>query len=164
MGEQGIGEGMHLHIGVGVGLHAALDEGEANDAVPHRVAILAVVEEADTIVALGEVHPLLAAALEPGLVPGGVGVDLPGHVAKLDLKGGLVGMDIHGELRLQQVLVLLPVRLGLKVNAGGVGIKWIFCQMVLWLQRYSSSRVVRTGPSSLQRMLTSSSTGQDFST
>src|SRR5699024_7419155 len=77
VGVEGIGEGVHLHVGVGVGLDAALEERQADDAVFDAVAVLAVVEQADAVVTLGEVHPLLGAALKAGLVPGGVGVDLP---------------------------------------------------------------------------------------
>ena len=123
MGIEGIGKGMHLHVSVGVRLHAALDEGQADDAVLDAVAVLAVVEEADAVVALGEVHPLLGTALKACLVPGGVGVDLSGDVAELDFKGGLVRVDVHGELRLEQMLVELPVHLSLEVDAAGVGVE-----------------------------------------
>ena len=73
--------------------------------------------------ALGEVHPLLGAAFESGSVPTGVGVHLPGHVAELDLEGGFVGVDVHRELGLQQVLMHLPVHLGLKIDPAGIGVE-----------------------------------------
>ena len=84
------------------------------------MTVLAVVQQGHAVVALGEVHPLLGAALEAGLVPGGVGVGLALDIAELDLEGGLVGVDVHGELGLQQVLMLLPVDHGLEVDAAAV--------------------------------------------
>ena len=73
--------------------------------------------------ALGQIHPLLAAAFKPGLVPAGVGVHLPGDIAELNIKCSLVAVDIHRELRFQQMLMLLPVRHGLEVDAAGVGVE-----------------------------------------
>src|SRR5699024_10198777 len=71
VGIEGVGEVVDLHVGVGVGLDAALDEGQADGAVVDGVAVLAVFEQAHAVAALGEVHPLLAAALEPGFIPAG---------------------------------------------------------------------------------------------
>ena len=123
MGQQGVGELVDLHVGVGMGLHAGLEQGQADGAVIDTVAVLAVVEQGHAVVTLGEVHPLLGAGLKAGLVPGGVGVGLALDIAELDLKGGLVGVDVHGELGLQQVLVELPIHLRLEVDPAGIGVE-----------------------------------------
>ena len=87
------------------------------------VAVFAVVEQGDAVVALGEVHPLLPAVLEARLVPAGVLVHLALQAAELHVEGGLVAVHGHGELHLQQVLVQRPVNGRLEVDAAAIGIE-----------------------------------------
>ncbi len=114
---------MHFLIGYGVRLHTGLDEGQGNHAVFQAVTILAVVEQAHAVMAFGEVHPLLAAAFKPRLIPACIGVHLPDNAAELNIKGRFITVHIHREFHLEKMLMLLPVHLGLKVNAAAVCIE-----------------------------------------
>ena len=123
MGEKGVGEEVLLLVGGGVRLDAGFNQGQRHAAVQHGVAVFAVVQQAHAVVAFAQVHPLLAAAFETGHVPAGVLGDLALEVAELDVEGGLVGVNVHGKVNLEQVLMLVPVHPGFEVDAAAVRIE-----------------------------------------
>ena len=118
--EEGVGEVVDFLVGDGVRLNAGFNQRQGQAAILAGMAVLAVVEQADAVVAFRDIGPFLAAALEPGAIPARVLVGLAGQVAELDIKGGLVGVDIGREEDLEQVLMLMPIHGGDKVDAAGI--------------------------------------------
>ena len=85
------------------------------------VAVRGVVEDRDAVAGLADVHPAVAADLEAGRLPAGVGVGGALDVAELDLGGGAVGADVDREGGLEELLGLVPVDLGLEVDPAAAG-------------------------------------------
>ena len=118
MGVQGIGEHVLSLIRLRVGVGGALQQGKGQGAALGAVAVLAVVEQGDAVAVLSDVRPLLGADLEFRGVPAGVGVGGTADMAELDFIGGLVGVEIQGEHSLEQLVALMPVHPGFKVDPG----------------------------------------------
>ena len=120
---QRVSEEVLLVVGIGVRLNAGFNQGQADFRLFHRVAVLAVVQQADAVAAFGNVHPLVAAALKACLIPAGVRMRFARNVAKLNVERCLVGMHIGRHKDFQQVLMLVPIHPCVKVNAAAVGIE-----------------------------------------
>ena len=72
---------------------------------------------------LGNIDPLLAAALKACLIPARVLMCFARHVAELNLKCCFVRVYVHREVGFQEVLVLFPVDRRLKVDARARGVE-----------------------------------------
>ena len=93
---------MLLLIRYRVRLDPGLDQGQSHVGILHGMPVFTVVEQRNAIVALGEIHPLLSAALKPGHIPAGVLVGLAGQVPELHVKCGLVRVHGHRKMYLEQ--------------------------------------------------------------
>ena len=72
---------------------------------------------------LGKVDPFLSAAFKTRLIPARIGMCLSGQIAKLHFKCSLIRMHIDREMNLQQMLVLFPVYIRLKIDPSALRIK-----------------------------------------
>ena len=122
---------MHALVGLGVGDARGADQAEPDRG--RRAAVLAgragdvvavrrVVDDRDAVAGLADVHPAVAVDLEPGRLPAGVGVGGAVDVAELDLGGGVrSAWTSTREGRLEDLLGLVPVDLGVDVDAAAPG-------------------------------------------
>lgn len=120
VGVEAVGEAVFAEVGGGVGGGGGAEQGEANDVIADVVAVFAVVEEADAVVAFAEVGPFLGAGFEACPVPTAVAVGGALDVAPLDFVGGLRGEDVYGKGDFKHDVALGPVNPGVEVEAGGV--------------------------------------------
>jgi hypothetical protein len=109
VGQQAVGEKVLPAIRRLVRLDGGLDQGQAQHVILHIVAVLAVIQQADTVIAFGKIHPLMAQGFEASVVPTGVPMGRPFDIPKLDIVGSSGGAQIDREGDLQQHLLLLPV-------------------------------------------------------
>ena len=110
MGQDGVGEAVVAQVAALGGAVLAPQQAQIQHAVPKLVAVLAVVQQGHAAAAVGQVRPFVGADLEFGLVPGGVAVGGPLHMAELDLAAAGLGHHIHGPLDPEHLIFLLPVR------------------------------------------------------
>ena len=75
----------------------AFQQGQAQNVVAHVVAVLAIVQQRDAVIAFAEVGPLLGRGLEPCPVHRGVAVRRPGDVAPLNVERGGWAQNVHRE-------------------------------------------------------------------
>ena len=94
---EGIGELMSARIGERIGIARAPEQVQIENVPFDPVAVLAVVQESDATVALGEIDPFVRADLEPGRIPACVPRRGPLDTAELDVEGRPPGIDAHGE-------------------------------------------------------------------
>lgn len=87
----------------------------------HVVSVRRVVEQCHAVPRLGDPQPPMGADLETGGVPAGVVVRGAVDMAELDLGGGPFGVHIQRERRLEDLLRLPPVDLGLDVDPTAAG-------------------------------------------
>ena len=119
---QGVGEVMLAHIGGDIRTLATLEQRQFDRAVLGVVAIFTVVEDGYAVVLLRQVAPLVADDFETRPVPTVVEVGRPFDVTILDVVGRLGRADRGVECGLQQAMVLVPVYMGLEVDAAAVAI------------------------------------------
>src|SRR5258707_15877303 len=112
-----IGEAMFALIRLRIRQRGAPQQAEADDVLLDAVAILAVVEQADTIATLAQIHPFLRAGLEARPIPTGITVSRPLHVAPLNFKSGVGGQDVDREGDFQQNMPLAPIDTRVDVQA-----------------------------------------------
>ena len=81
------------------------------------MTVLAVVEKRQAEVGFGEIHVLVGADFEFGLVPAGVAVGGTTGRTELDVVGGVVGNEVGGELGFEDLFVFLPVNFRFKIDS-----------------------------------------------
>src|SRR5215204_2580661 len=121
VGKEAVGEVVLALVGERVGVEGTPQKADAEHVLSDVVAVLAVVQEGDTVARLGEVGEAVGADFEAHLVPGGVAVGRALRDAVHRLEGRLVGAYSQGEERPQEYLPLSPVhgRLDVKTPRGG---------------------------------------------
>lgn len=85
------------------------------------VAVRGVVQHRDAVAGLADVDPAVVVALEARHVPTGVRVGGPADVPELDLRNLLAGVHVDRERRLEHLLRLVPVDLGLDIQSPVAG-------------------------------------------
>ena len=107
---------MLAHIRGGIRMFRALQKAQLHGVVLDAVAVFAVVQQADAVAGFGKIRPFVAA--HPQTVPNPSCCSSGGtlRMAELNIIGGLCGTDVGVEGSLQQTVILMPVRVGLKVN------------------------------------------------
>src|SRR5690242_18818231 len=103
-----------------IGRGGTAQEAEAHDIVTNIMTVFAVVEQADAVIALAQVHPLLRARLEARPVPACVVVGGTLHITPLDLVGRYRAENIDREGDFEQDVALAPVDAVLYVEARAV--------------------------------------------
>ena len=83
------------------------------------VTVLAIVEDGNTVAALGNIRILVSADLKLRSVPGCVEVSGALDRSVLNFVGGAVGVDINGEYGLDHLVRLMPVGNGFKIDLHG---------------------------------------------
>ena len=73
---KGIREEMLFLVGVRIGLGTGFDKRLRHDTMFHGETVFAVVHQADSIISLGKIGPLMAADLEFRQIPAGILMDL----------------------------------------------------------------------------------------
>src|SRR5438128_2517380 len=94
---QSVGELVSRSVRRRIGITGAAQEVQVQNAVEDFMAVFAIVQESDSVAAIRNVDPLVAADLVLGHVPGGVPMGWPLDVAELDLAAGGGGADGGGE-------------------------------------------------------------------
>ncbi len=120
VGEQAVSEAVLAQVGARIGHSGATQQADAHDVVADVVAVLAVVEQTDAVVALAQVGPFLGAGFKARPVPTGVAVGGPLHVTPLNLISRHRGETFHREGYFQQDVPLAPVNGGVEIQAGTI--------------------------------------------
>ena len=89
----------------------------------HVVTIAGLVNQRHRAPWFSQQHPLLPAALEVGVVPGGIGLDRPFDVAKLDLVTAGAGGHVEGKVHLEHAGPFGPVDVDAELHRPTVGIQ-----------------------------------------
>ena len=89
--------------------------------VLHGIAVFTVIHQTDSVAALGDIRPFVAAHFESCLIPACIGVQFSCHITKLDIVDRLITVDIYREMNLQYMFGKLPVNIGFKINSA------VFC-------------------------------------
>ena len=101
----------------GSGQPGRAQQREAHHVAVDVVSVLAVVEQRDAVAGLAQIGPPVRAHLEAGDVPRRVHVRRPLEVPELDLVGRAARVHVDRERDLQELVVLVPVDLGVEVEA-----------------------------------------------
>ena len=118
-----IGKTLLSLIRFGVGVGCGLYQGNAQPASLHGVSVLAVVEKRHAVAVLGYVHPLVRIGLKFCLIPTGILMRGAGNVTVLHVKGCAHCVHVQRENRLEHLVMLVPVHIGLKVDTTAFGIQ-----------------------------------------
>ena len=94
-----------------VGMGGRAQQGQPHHAIVDVIAVLAVVEQRDTIAGVAKVGPALGAHLEHRAGATVIEVRRPLDMAELDLVRRLASGDGHRESDLQHLVPLVPVHL-----------------------------------------------------
>ena len=81
-------------------LDSGFNQCECHIRILHGMSVLAVIEQGNPIMPLGEIHPFLPAALKARHIPARILVCLSGQIAKLYVKRRLVSVHCHWEMHL----------------------------------------------------------------
>ena len=117
VGQQAVSEVMLPLVGVGVGIGRASQQGQTHDVIVYIVTILAVVEQADAVVTLAQVNPLMGYRLETRPVPGCIAMGGALDIPPLDVVGGHWAQHIHRKGDFEHHMSLLPINPGVEVEA-----------------------------------------------
>ncbi len=110
-------------IGLRIRLNTGFDQSQGDIAVLHGMTVFTIIEQTDAVMPLGHIHPFLSAALKPRFIPARVLMCLARQIAKLNLESRLIRVNIHRKMHFQEMLMLLPVDIRLKLNPSALCIK-----------------------------------------
>src|SRR5438874_13164726 len=122
MRHQRVREAMLAQVGGGIRMRRRAKQRKAHYRAQDVVSVLAVVEQGDSVSCLAEIGPAVSAHLEAGLIPTGVGMRAPLHVAELNLVRRPRRSHRDRKRCLQKLVLLLPVDLGFDSKNSGAGV------------------------------------------
>lgn len=115
-----IDELMLLLVGLFPRELSCFQQRESNCLIPDRVAVFAIIEQGDSEMSFREISKLVAAHLQPGLIPTGVRMDRSPQQSTAHIKGGIVSSDIYREIGLKQFSALIPMNICFKINSSRI--------------------------------------------
>ena len=122
--QQAVGEMVFTQISLRVGEHGAFQSGQPHDVPANVVAVFAVIKQADAVITLAQIDPLMGAALKSSPIPGCVVVGWALNVAPLNLVSRSRAKDVGRESDLEQQPALSPVYPGVKIDPGAIRVPY----------------------------------------
>ena len=111
-----VGETVLFLVGLRIGVERAAQQRQRDHFAEGLVAVFAVVQQAQAVVGLRDIHPLVRRHLEFRFLEGVVAVATALDVAVGDVVGGGARGDIGMEPHLEQFLLLVPIHPGFEIH------------------------------------------------
>lgn len=121
--KQRAAEAVFALIDLGSEISWRFEQGQSHRAAAHVIVIFAVVEEGDAEIGLGQIHPAVHDGFKARLIPGGIAMGWPPHMAELDFGGAVACHQIERKSGLDQRVLLMLVNEAVDIEAFAAGLE-----------------------------------------
>ncbi len=117
MGQQAVDKTVFALVRLRIGKSGAAQQRQPHHVALNIVAVFAIIEQADTIIAFAQVDPFVGTAFKACPIPGGIAMGGALYIAPLHIKGGGRRKHINRKSYLEQQMAFVPINPGIEVEA-----------------------------------------------